>query len=182
MIRTLQLSREIIAFLVVTGVLSVAYLGLNTGDKGARSQAVLPSFSAGKTMDTSITLITADAAGLSCASDEAVGNAHCAFKYDGKPWPKGEGEEIIAPYMTVDNQFLLVADLFKDPALQKRLQEEPPNQAKREELRRFNANCKLRIDQKLTKLKVRWQPWAGWGDQNGENWVGHVSDCNVTDA
>src|SRR3712207_7348631 len=58
--------------------------------------------------------------------------SHCAFKYDGKPWPKGEGEEIIAPYMTVDNQFLLVADLFKEPALQKRLQEEPPAQAKRD--------------------------------------------------
>src|SRR5687767_5332089 len=85
MVRTLQLSREVLAFLAVTGVLSVAYLGLNTGDKGPRAQQALPAFSAGKTMDVSITLITADATGLACASDEAVGNAHCAFKYDGKP-------------------------------------------------------------------------------------------------
>jgi hypothetical protein len=182
MIRTLQLSREIIAFLAATGVLSAAYLGLNTGDKGPRAQPVAPTFSTGKVMDVSITLITADSNGLACASDEAVGNAHCAFKYDGKPWPRGDGEEIIAPYMTVDNQFLLVADLFKEPAMAKRLQEEPPNQAKREELRRFNASCKLRVDHKLKQLKVRWQPWASWGDHDDANWFGHISECTITDA
>ena len=67
-------------------MLSVAYLGLNTGDKGPRAQPIAPMFSVGKVMDVSVTLITADSIGLACASDEAVGNAHCAFKYDGKPY------------------------------------------------------------------------------------------------
>lgn len=181
MIRTLQLSREIIALLVVTSVLSVAYLGLHTGDKGPRAQPVAPAFAPDKKMDVSITLITADSVKLACASDEAVGNAHCAFKYDGKAWPKGEGEEIIAPYMTVDNQFLLVSDLFKDPALLKRLQEEPPSQ-KVEEMRRFNANCKLHVAKKLGPMKVRWELRAGWGDHDDGNWFGRVSECALTDA
>lgn len=182
MIRTLQLSREIIAFLAATGVLSAAYLGLNTGDKGPRAQPVAPTFNTGKVMDVSVTLITADAFKLACASDEAVGNAHCAFKYDGKPWPKGDGEEIIAPYMTVDNQFLLVSDLFKEPALAKRLQEEPPNQARTEELRRFNASCKLKVEHKFNRMKVRWDQRASWGDHDEGNWFGRISECTVTDA
>jgi hypothetical protein len=182
MIRTLQLSREVIAFLAVTGVLSVAYLGMHTGDRGARAQPVLPTFAPDKVVDVSITLITADALKLACASDEAVGNAHCAFKYDGKPWPKAEGEEILAPYMTVDNQFLLVSELFKEPALQKRLQDEPPNSVRRDELRRFNANCKLRVLQKLGRMKVRWELGAGWGDHDDGNWAGRASECTVTDA
>ncbi|HEU4406609.1 MAG TPA: hypothetical protein VFS43_15185 [Polyangiaceae bacterium] len=183
MIRTLQLSREAIAFLAVTGVLSVAYLGLNTGDKGPRSQPVAPTFSVGKTMDVSITLITADSLRLACASDDAFGNAHCAFKYNGERWERGQGEEIIAPYMTVENQFLLVADLFKEPALQKRLQEEPP-QGKVDELRRFNAHCKLKVEHKLGRLKVRWDnpPRGAWGDHDDANWFGRVSDCTVTDS
>ena len=182
MIRTLQLSREVIAFLAATSVASVAYLGLNTGDVGQRAQPTLPTFAVGKVADVAITLITADAVGLACASDEAVGKAHCAFKYDGSEWPRGAGEEIMAPYMTVENQFLLVADLFKEPALQKRLQEEPPAQTKRDEMRRFNASCKLRVDHKLGRMKVRWQPTASWGDHDDANWFGHVSDCAVSDS
>jgi hypothetical protein len=188
-IRTLSLSKEMKVFLAVTGFMSVLYLGLHTGEqtrKGVKTFGTPPDLETGKMVDVSITLITADASGLACSSDQQIGPMHCAFKADGRPWPKEEGEagspeNIIAPYMTVDNTLFLVPGLWTEPALAKRLVEEPPTKFDREQLRRFNANCKMKVEGKMNSFKVRWQPGTPWGDRDAA-WVGRLSGCTLQDA
>jgi hypothetical protein len=187
MIRTLALSRELKVFLAVTTVLTAAYLYATTGEhtrKHAKTAQTPADVPVGKTVDLSITLITADATGLACGSDTKVGNARCAFKGDGTPYPKDDTEpkDIIAPYMTADNVLFLIPGLWQEPALAKRLQDEPPAKYERDQLRRFNANCKFTSEQKLPNFKVRWQPTAGWGDKNEPATVGRISDCKIEDT
>lgn len=189
-VRTLQLSREMWVFLTVTTCMSFVYLYMHTGES-ARQRAKVENITPaeivqGKVIDAAITLITADAHGLSCATDQKVGDYHCGFGADTKPWPKKEGEadkpeHVMSPYMTVDNVLFLIPGLFTQPVLKKRLEDEPPSKFSREELenRRFTVTCKLKPEQKLEKFKVRWAPTQSWGDKESA-WVGSVTDCKMT--
>jgi hypothetical protein len=191
-VRTLQLSREMWIFLAVTTCMSGVYLYMMTGEsarKRARVEAITPveQLAAGKVIDAAITLVTADAYGLSCATDQKVGDYHCGFGADTKPWPRKEGEpadkpeNVIAPYMTVDNVLFLIPGLFTQPVLKKRLDDEPPGKFSKEELenRRFTVTCKMKLEQQLDKVKVRWAAGQTWGDRE-KTWVGSVSDCKMT--
>lgn len=186
-VRTLQLSREMWIFLGVTGVMSAAYLTMTTGEaarKAAQPVFQTPPLEAGKVIDAAITLVSADAYKLSCASDEQMGQAHCGFKADTTPW-KGDGpnkpEEVIAPYMTADNVLVLIPGLFTQPLLKKRLEDEPPGKYSAEELenRRFTVTCKLKPEKQFSKLKVRWAQGQSWGDRDSA-WAGTVTDCKMT--
>ena len=190
-VRTLQLSREMWIFLLVTTCMSGVYLYMMTGENARRRAKVEaitpPTLAAGQVIDAAITLISADAGRLACASDTRAGSAHCAFGADTKPWQPKEGdppprpEDVIAPYMTVDNVLFLIPGLFTQPVLKKRLEDEPPGKYSREELesRRFTVTCKLKLEQKFEKFKVRWDVGQSWGDRN-EAWFGTVSDCKMT--
>ena len=187
MIRTLALSRELKVFLAVTTVMSAAYLYATTGEhtkKNARTVQTPSEVAPGKTVELTITLVTADASGLACANDSKVGAARCAFMGDGSPFPKDETapKDIIAPYMTADNILFLIPGLWEEPALAKRLVEEPPEKFERDQLRRFNATCKFTAEQKLQNFKVRWQTGAGWGDKPEPATVGRISDCKLEDT
>lgn len=137
------------------------------------------NFAAGKTVPVRITLVTADAADLACASDDAVGAARCAFTKDGRPTDAARsGVGVLAPYMTVDNALLLIPDLWSEPALARRLSEDAPEGKPRDSLKRFSAACQLTVDRKVEGFFVRWLPSSDWSPR-GEAWSGRVSDCKV---
>lgn len=189
-VRTLQLSREMWIFLLVTTCMSGVYLYMMTGEsarKRAKIEEITPkALAKGQVIDAAITLISADAGRLACASDTKAGSAHCGFKGDQKPWQPAEGEtakpeDVIAPYMTVDNVLFLIPGLFTQPVLKKRLDDEPAGKYSREELenRRFTVTCKLKLEEKFDKFKVRWDVGQPWGDRS-DAWFGTVSDCKMT--
>lgn len=190
MVRTLQLSREMWIFLAVTTSMSLVYLYLMTGSTAAarvKPEQITPQdLAPGKTIDAAITLITADAVRLGCASDQKLGAAHCAYGADTKPFALPEGEkvapeQVIVPYMTVDNVLVLIPGLFTQPVLKKRLDDEPPGKYTGDEAenRRFTVTCKLKIEQKFEKFKVRWDTKQSWGDRD-QAWAGTVSECKMT--
>ena len=188
-VRTLQLSREIWIFLAVTGVMSAFYLYQYTGptayERAPMRQFVPPDTKVGQTLpDVGITLITADALRLACASDQVVNGQHCAFKASGEPWgSESNPENVMMPYMTVDNVLFLVPGLWEQPVLKKRLQDEPPSKYSIAELeeRRFTARCALDIVGEMKDFKVRWDnpPRGQWGPRD-HAMIGKVKNCKIT--
>ncbi len=51
----------------------------------------------------------------------------------------------------------------------------------RDQLRRFNATCKMKIEGKMPKFKVRWELNRPWGDSENV-WIGSVRECKISDA
>lgn len=137
-------------------------------------------FAAGKSATVRITLVTADAFDLGCAADFTVAGGRCAFGKDGKPSapPQPEDGGILVPYMTLDNVLLLIPDLWKEPALAERLNEEDPQGKARSALKRFNATCRLEIDRRVKDFFVRWLPTAAWSPQPSA-WAGRISNCVI---
>jgi len=196
-IRILQLSKELLFFIALCGLSSVLYLALQTGDRSARGpkpHATPTNIEKDQQIDVSITLVTADATALACSWDNQVGTSHCEFDASGKPWPSPEASSslanagattakpsLLSPYMTTDNVLFLIPDLWSEPAIARRFEQEPPGKFERDQLRRFYANCKMRLEQKAKNFKVRWQPTATWDDRN-EAWVGRISNCSIVEG
>ena len=186
--RTLQMSRELWIFLGVTALMSAVYLYKTTplGPVPTEARTTPVVHAAGETIEVAITLVTADAFGLACSSDQAFDGAHCGFDRAGDPWKPKAGEtpkpaDVIAPYMSVDNVLFLIPGLWEQPVLKKRLEDEPPARipAEERENHRFTASCKLKVDSKIDNFQVRWQPGAAWGPRDTA-WIGRVSDCKIT--
>lgn len=154
----------IVVFLVYTSVFP----------PGGEGRATPRKLEAGKTIDVSITLITADANDLACASDGEVGGARCAFDSAGQP-VRGGGA-VLAPYMTTDNVLFLVPDLWKETALARRLVEDPPRE--RERSKRFSAHCKMTLVRPLETFWLRWEPQADW-QYRDRAWVGTLAKCRL---
>jgi hypothetical protein len=177
-------------FLGVTSLTSIVYLVMTTGES-ARQSVKQPdltpkTITKGQVIDAGITLVTADAYGLSCASDTKIEGYHCGFKLAGTPWKSDDAsadkpENIIAPYMTVDNVLFMIPGLFTQPVLKKRLADEPPSKFTREQLeeRRFTVTCKLKAVEQMKHFKVRWGSTQPFGDRD-EAWLGTVTDCKLT--
>lgn len=168
---------ERMVLLAAAGALAIFLVGaelLPTRTGGIRG------IGAGKTVDVDITLVTADANDLACAADFELGGARCAFDREGNPWKEEPSGGLLAPYMTTNRTLLLIADLFHEPAIARRLEEEPPDAKPRDALTRFTASCKLHAESKAKDFYVRWTPSASWGHRK-EAWVGRVSDCTIRD-
>lgn len=111
-----------------------------------------------------ITLVTADYAGLSCASDKEFAGKHCANKTENELWPRDPNAplddnkaNIIQPYRTWnDNQLVLVAGLWATPALATRLHIEPPGNLLPEKLARFVTECNVHFVGEIEKPKLKW--------------------------
>jgi len=145
----------------------------NAGRKGPAG------FAPGRTVPVRITLVTADAFDLGCASDAQVGEARCAFTKEGAPAVSANQDRgVMAPYMTANHTLLLIPDLWLEPAIAQRLSDEPPQGKPRDQLKRFIASCDLRIERKVNDLFVRWQPTAAWSPRDGA-WAGTVSGCKI---
>jgi hypothetical protein len=119
-----------------------------------------------------ITLITADYNKLACAHDKAFDGYHCAYKSENESWPRDPSAplddnkaSIIQPYRTwLDNQLILVAGLWAQPAVATRLHREPTAGVDEGKLARFVVECQVTFIGKMDGAKLRWNPgqWTGY--------------------
>lgn len=171
---------ERMILLAAAGALAIFLVGAELWpDRGPRGG--IRGIGEGKTVPVDITLVTADVNDLACAANFTVEGARCAFDREGQPWREGGSGALLAPYMTTNNTLLLIPDLFAEPAIARRLEEEPPAGKARDSLRRFIASCKLHAQQKVKDFYVRWTPAAPWGHRS-EAWVGRISECEIRET
>lgn len=141
----------------------------------------------GQEADLEITLITADMARLSCASDTVVEGAHCAFDGNKRRWPRApdaplddNNADVIQPYRTADtNQLVFVAGIWAQPELAMRVHREPPDSVPTDKLLRFVAYCRARFVGELKQAGTRWDNTAAWqGDSTAL--VAKPLSCTLT--
>jgi hypothetical protein len=133
--------------------------------------------SAGDTVAADITLITSDRGDVDCAAAAAVDPYRCGFTDENMPW-KGDEQNKLKPFYTVDRHLYLIPGLFTQPALQERYKAEPPEGKARDTLKRFTAKCNLKIAGKLGGVRVRWLATGAWSNPE-EAEVATVIDCKV---
>jgi hypothetical protein len=133
-----------------------------------------------------LTLVTADAASLTCASTQTFEGRHCAFKSESEPWPREANAplddnkaNIIQPYRTwKDNQLILVSGVWASPSLAMRVHSEPPGNLAPDKLARFVAECKVHFAGEMDKPTMRWQPGQSWGTDKA-TMVAIADSCEV---
>ncbi len=168
----------------IVGLTLAVFLTLTTLEPGLLVKKTKGTgLAVGRSLDVSITLVTADVADLACASDAEVAGAKCQFDAYGALRTPDEQPaartDLFSPYMTTDNVLFLVRGMFADPAIGRRLTEEPPAKVPRAEQVRFVAACKLTLEGRVSELGVRWEKGAAFGPREPA-WAGRVSDCTVT--
>jgi hypothetical protein len=164
---------RIIAILVFVGIPAALLLfsGKERGGKGGGLPAST-RWAAGSEQEVNITLVAQDKTLLSCSSPAEVAGLHCEYEAKDKKWSKGGPDEksLLKPYrLAGTNDPVLVAGLWNSPALQGAL---PPQ--------RFIAKCKIKVEGKLGKLAVRWNPKDSWFDEPFDWPVASVSNCTIT--
>ena len=135
-----------------------------------------------------LTLVTADAASLTCASAQSFEGKHCAFKSENEPWPREPNAplddnkaNIIQPYRTwKDNQLILVSSVWSSPSLAMRVHNEPQGNLAPDKLARFVAECKVHFAGEMEKPMMRWQPGQSWGSDKA-TMVAIADSCQVID-
>ncbi|MEO7032676.1 MAG: hypothetical protein ABI548_02510 [Polyangiaceae bacterium] len=133
-----------------------------------------------------LTLVTADAASLTCASAQSFEGKHCAFKSENEAWPREANAplddnkaNIIQPYRTwKDNQLILVSGVWASPSLAMRVHSEPPGNLAPDKLARFVAECKVHFAGEMEKPMMRWQPGQSWGSDKS-TMVAIADSCQV---
>ena len=133
-----------------------------------------------------LTLVTADAASLTCASAQSFEGKHCAFKSENEPWPREANAplddnkaNIIQPYRTwKDNTLILVSGVWASPSLAMRVHSEPPGNLAPDKLARFVAECKVHFAGEMDKPMMRWQPGQSWGSDKA-TMVAVADSCQV---
>lgn len=166
---------RVIAIAILVGI-PVALLVSSRGGGGGRGGAgKLPastSWAVGSEQSIDITLVQQDKVNLACASADEVAGKHCQFEAQNKPWSKGgpgDDKVQLKPYrLAGSNDPVLVAGLWSQPALGTGL----PND-------RFTAKCKLKVEGKVKKPAVRWNPSDPWFDEPFDWPAGSVSDCKI---
>ena len=133
--------------------------------------------SAGDTVAADITLVTSDRGDVDCAAAGAVEPYRCGFTDENMPW-KGDEQNKLKPFYTVDRHLYLIAGLFVQPSVQERYKSEPPEGKARDSLKRFTAKCNLKIAGKLGGVRVRWLATGAWSNPE-ETEVATVIDCKV---
>ncbi|HEY4104864.1 MAG TPA: hypothetical protein VGM44_13280 [Polyangiaceae bacterium] len=142
----------------------------------------------GQKSDLILTLVTADANALTCASPQAFEGKHCAFKTESEPWPRDPGAPMddnkantIQPYRTwLDNKLVLVSGVWAQPSLAMRVHNEPPGNLAPDKLARFTAQCKVHWAGKMDKPVLRWAPGQSWGTEQ-PTMVAVADECKVID-
>lgn len=146
----------------------------------------LGEWQVGNTSKVRLTLITADAALLSCASDQVADGAKCASKTETEQWPPDPAaplddnkKNVIQPYRTFpDNKLILVAGLWSEPNMALRNHREPSQGVAAARLSRFIAECDMKFVGKLDAPKLRWNPGGPWQSE-GAAMVARPVSCNL---
>jgi 4-amino-4-deoxy-L-arabinose transferase-like glycosyltransferase len=123
-----------------------------------------------------ITLVTADRADLDCAAEASIEGFHCGFASATTPWQADESVRL-QPVYTWDRRLYLVPGLFAEPAISARYQTESPDKP-RDQLKRFTANCRLRVIGPLARVRTRWEKSGTWSDPQDIP-VGVISGCII---
>lgn len=126
----------------------------------------------GKSAKVRITVITADFPNLQCASDAVLAGKHCEYKTQTDRWPTAPDapvddnlRDVIQPYRTApDNQLLLIGGFWAEPAVAKRLHDEPPT-ISNDKLARFIVECDMDFVGQIENPTIRWQTTAQWGTE-----------------
>ena len=135
-----------------------------------------------------LTVVTADANALTCASPESFEGRHCAFKTESEPWPRDpqgplddNKANIIQPYRTwLDNKLILVSGVWAQPSLAMRVHSEPPGTLSPDKLARFTTECQVHFAGKMDKPALRWAPGQSWGTEQ-PTMVAIADECHVID-
>jgi hypothetical protein len=133
-----------------------------------------------------LTVVTADAAALTCASPQSFEGKHCAFKTESEAWPRDPSAplddnkaSIIQPYRTwLDNKLVLVSGVWAQPSLAMRVHSEPPGNLSPDRLARFTAECQVHFAGKMDKPALRWAPGQAWGTEQ-PTMVAIADECHV---
>lgn len=123
-----------------------------------------------------ITLVTADRTDLDCVASKPIQGFHCGYSSEATTWQADEQNKL-RPYYTLDRHLYLIPGLFLEPAIAKRYQSELPNKP-REQLKRFTANCQIKVVGKLAGARTHWVPNSAWSDP-AEIEVGTISGCKI---
>ncbi len=135
----------------------------------------------GTIVDAPITLVTSDRNDLGCAARAAFGRYRCGYQAADRPWPDPPAPaDLLAPYYTGDRRLFLIPGLFEQPAVAARYRREIPTGRSRASLRRFVADCKVRLLTRAEGFEVRWVRGDGW-HPSGPGWVAAPVRCSVQD-
>jgi hypothetical protein len=137
--------------------------------------------SANDVIDAPITLITSDREDLGCAAERFFGRYRCEYRAADRRWPAPPAPaEQLAGYYTEDRRMFLIPGLFEQPALAARYAQESPNHTSRDSLRRFTAQCKLRLLERTEGFQVRWVRGQDWSPGTTA-WVAEPIECHIKD-
>jgi hypothetical protein len=125
-----------------------------------------------------ITLVTADRADLDCASPDEIEGFRCGF-IDPTHRSGTPDRNRLQPVMTLGRHMYLVPGLFDEPSISARYRSELPDKP-RDQLKRFTAECHIRVAGKLAGVRTRWLADGAWTDPQ-EIDVGVISDCAIQD-
>ena len=123
-----------------------------------------------------ITLVTSDRNDLDCVASGGVESFRCGYSSETATWP-GDEQNKLKPYFTLDRHLYLIPGLFLEPAVAKRFQSELPNKP-REQLKRFTANCQIKVVGKLKGVRTRWLSSATWSNPEDVD-VATVAGCRI---
>lgn len=147
------------------------------------------TWTVGSKATVAITLITADYNKLFCASDKVFEGNHCGFKTENQPWPRDPNAplddnkaNVIQPYRTwLDNQLILVAGLWAQPAVATRLHREPAAGMEEDKLARFVVECQVTFIGRMDGVRLRWGP-GQWGNPDMNPMVAKPDSCKIIEA
>jgi hypothetical protein len=188
--------------LVAIGMLAPKYLQEAAERYTAKFETVLDrtanqdQWKPNQSVEVGITLIAADYDKLACAYDKPVGGVHCQYKNETELWPADPNapldnnkKDVIQPFSLVpDNQLILLAGIWAQPAVGYRIHQEPDSIAQKRQAR-FIATCRIRPIERVQNVSIRWNSGSAWGkatvvvpnEQDQVPWVAVAEHCTVAE-
>jgi hypothetical protein len=147
------------------------------------------TWTVGSKATIAVTLITADYNKLFCAHDKEFAGFHCGFKSENEPWPRDltkplddNKATVVQPYRTwLDNQLVLIAGLWAQPAVATRLHREPAGGVEEDKLARFVVECQVTFVGKMDGVKLRWGP-GQWTNPDMNPMLARPDSCKLIEA
>ena len=154
--------------------LAVAAVVIVSAYFATRRGALTPA--TGSATSAAITLVTSDRADVDCVSAKDLNGLRCGFSTEIANW-QGDEQNKLKPFFTTDRRMYLIPGLFLEPAVAARYRSEPPNKP-REQLKRFTAQCQIKVIGKLAGVRTHWIANAAWSDPQDID-VATVSSCKI---
>jgi hypothetical protein len=150
-----------------------------------------------KLEEVGITLISSDFDKLACAYDKPLDGVHCQFRTESEIWPvepnaplDDNKRHIVQPFSLVpDNQLILLAGLWAQPAVAFRIHQEPGTAVAQKKQARFIAKCHIRPIERVQNASIRWNVGSAWGKAavvvadkpEALPWVAVAENCTVAE-